>query len=122
MARILIIDDSAVMRNLLAEFFAELGHETLTADNGITGVQTASTEEIDICICDIHMPGKNGPEVYKDISSQNPQIHFIFTDSMPDHISDKVTGLAPASYLRKPFELVQIRNLVQSALKPDEKE
>ena len=118
MARILIIDDSEVMRRLLVEFLCDLGHEVFVAADGEEGVRLAVHHKVDLCICDMHMPKKNGLQVYRELSQQGHQLYFILTDSMPDRLSEQITSELAVHYLRKPFELTQIRAVLDRLLKP----
>ncbi len=118
MARILIVDDSPVMRGLLEEFLTESGHEVVTANNGKAGVDAALAEAFDICLCDLHMPKMNGYQMYCEVYPLQPQLRFIFTDSMPDELSERIHASSNFLCLRKPFDLNQVRNLINSVLSP----
>jgi CheY-like chemotaxis protein len=118
MAKILVIDDSPVMRSLLEEFLTESGHTVTTADNGESGVATALSQEFDICLCDLHMPKMNGYQVYCEVYPQCPKLHFIFTDSMPDELSERIHASSKYLCLRKPFDLNQVRQLINALLEP----
>ena len=118
MERILIIDDSPVIRSLLKEFLAEDGYEVHSTDDPIEGTAMALDEEWSMVICDTHMPEKNGYEVYSDIASKKPNLPFLITDSLPEDmalVQNQVDG--KYHYLRKPFELEQIRQILKSCLR-----
>ena len=114
MARILVIDDSHVMRSLLTEVLTDRGHHVETQPDGQAGIDHALSNQFDLCICDIHMPRKNGIEVYAELSVKRPDIGFIFLDSMPDEETEKVLDISERFYLRKPFELDQLVALVDA--------
>ena len=118
MTRILIIDDSKVMRHLLKDFLTDDGFEIFTTGDSQEGIDKAVTEHFDICICDIHLPDKNGYEIYKEISAKKPQTQFILTDSLPDHLSEKAKQAGAYYHLKKPFELEQMRVIINKILKP----
>ena len=118
MTRILIIDDSKVMRDLLKDFLTDDGFEIFTTGDSQEGIDKAVTEHFDICICDIHLPDKNGYEIYKEISAKKPQTQFILTDSLPDHLSEKAKQAGAYYHLKKPFELEQMRVIINKILKP----
>jgi CheY-like chemotaxis protein len=118
MARILIIDDSPVMRNLMSDFLTDAGHEVDSCSDGQEGVAMALQRDYDVCICDLHMPKLNGYEVQKALMADRPEIKLIFTDSLPDHLSDKVREAGASYCLKKPFELNQLREILESLLKP----
>ena len=118
MFSILVIDDSAVMRNLMREFLEDLGYVVGTAQDGQEGLVKALEGDIDVCICDIHMPKLNGCQVYEELKAKKPNIRFIFIDSMPDELSQQVQDLNPSGYLKKPFDLQQLRSLLQKLHQP----
>lgn len=110
MARILVIDDSRVIRDLLGEFLAEEGHEVTCAPDSRTGVSLAQQNSFDLCFCDMHIPDGNGYQTFRDIIALQPGLTFVFTDSLPDRNSAKVRDLPGHFYLRKPFDLQQLRD------------
>ena len=63
MARILVVDDTGVMRNLLSEFLSDEGHEVDTAVDGEDGITKAIHGDYTLIFCDLHMPRKNGYQV-----------------------------------------------------------
>jgi len=116
MARILIIDDSEVMRNLLLDFLIDCGHEVETAHDGEQGLIKARSGAFDLCLCDLHLPIKNGYEVYQELGSARDNMRFIFTDSLPDGLYETVREETGHLCLRKPFDLNQVRKTVERAL------
>lgn len=58
--RILIIEDSRVVRNLLRHWLARLGCQIVEAQNGPQGLAAIEAGAVDLVICDINMPGLTG--------------------------------------------------------------
>lgn len=112
MARILVIDDSQVIRNLLSDFLADAGHFVDCAGDSDEGIQMAVAGSYDICICDLHIPKKNGFQIYQTISRKQPKLKFIMTDSLPDNLADQVSEAGVPYILRKPFDLDQLREVL----------
>jgi CheY-like chemotaxis protein len=112
MAKILVIDDTGVMRNLLSEFLTEEGHDVDTAVNGDDGIAKVLKGNYAIVFCDLHMPKKNGFQVYQQVTDVRPEQIFVFTDSMPDASSEKLAETGRFYILRKPFDLEQLRQVV----------
>jgi CheY-like chemotaxis protein len=117
MARILIIDDSEVMRNLLVDFLSDLGHQTVAAGEGHEGVRLAITESFDVCFCDLHIPKKSGFEVYCEVSAVKPELQFVVTDSLPDRLAEQAKECGVKYCLRKPFDLNQVREVLSQVLR-----
>jgi CheY-like chemotaxis protein len=60
MARILVVDDRAVNRDLLSYLLSYFGHDVSTASDGADAVRTALAESFDLIVMDIEMPGTDG--------------------------------------------------------------
>ena len=116
MARILIIDDSEVMRDLLHDFLIDCGHDVDTAVDGEEGLEKARSGAYDLCICDLHLPVRNGYEIYQELGPARDEMSFIFTDSLPDGLFETVRENTGHLCLRKPFDLSQVRKTVGQAL------
>ncbi len=118
MAKILIIDDSSVMRDLMSDFLSDAGHDVDTASDGDIGLEMALGNDYDVCICDMHMPKLSGYDVLVRIAPDKPDLQIVFTDSLPDHLSEKVKEAGNYKSLRKPFELNQLREILEGILNP----
>ncbi|MCM2271011.1 MAG: response regulator [candidate division Zixibacteria bacterium] len=112
MARILVIDDSQVIRDLLADFLADSGHFVDCVEDSEEGIRMALAGSYDICICDLHIPKKNGFQIYQAISATKPKLTFIMTDSLPDSLADQISEAGVPYILRKPFDLDQLREVL----------
>lgn len=116
MARILIVDDSDVIRGLLTEFLGELGHQIESAVDGREGLKMAADGGYDLCICDVHLPKLNGYQLLTELGENRGRMPFIFTDSMPDELADQIQESSGFLCLRKPFDLDQLKKTVSEAL------
>jgi len=117
MAKILVIDDSIVIRNLLDEYLTDLGHQVDLASDGQEGIDMAVAGEYVIAVCDIHMPRKNGYQVFRAVRSQRPDIQFIMTDSLPDELAEQAQTEGAHAILTKPFDLHQVRATIDRLAK-----
>ena len=117
MAKILIIDDSQVMRDLLSDFLCDAGHSVDVAADGAEGVRRAVENDYDLCICDTHMPKMTGEDVLREIKAAKPDAQFIFTDSLPDQNSEKIRRIGAYYCLKKPFDLNQLREVLEKLLR-----
>jgi len=118
MARILVIDDSEVIRALLTDFLSDLDHEVVTAVDGEEGLRKARAGGWDLCICDLHLPKLNGYEILSALGDQRGSTQFVFTDSLPDELRKQIQRTSEFPCLRKPFDLDQLRDLLSKVLKP----
>jgi CheY-like chemotaxis protein len=116
MLKILVVDDSDVIRALLEEYLTELGYLVDLAADGAEGIEKALAGDYAVVFCDIHMPRKNGYEVYSEVARHRPETRFIMTDSLPDRLAEMAQQAGACCCLQKPFELAQIRQTLQNIL------
>jgi len=116
MARILVVDDSLVIRELLAEYLSEQGHRVETAVDGQEGIDKALDGRYDIILCDLHMPRKNGYQVFTEVTTHLPQSRFIMTDSLPDELARMAQEAGAYGCLTKPFDLDQVTATLEKIL------
>lgn len=76
MKRILTIDDSKTMRDMLMVTLADAGFDVLQAVDGEDGIGVLEREPVDLVITDINMPTMDGYEVIRQIRA-NPRYHKI---------------------------------------------
>lgn len=77
MPRILIIDDNAEIRLILADMCEEAGYDTVTASSGKYAVEQHQAEPVDLIITDIFMPETDGLEVIYQFRSRFPEVQII---------------------------------------------
>jgi CheY-like chemotaxis protein len=102
------------MRSFLREFLESEGHNVELAVNGEEGITRALAGDHLIAFCDLHMPRRNGFQVYEAVVDRKPHLNFVFTDSMPDANTDQLAASSRFIVLRKPFDLQQVRRVLQS--------
>ena len=80
MATILIVDDDAVMRDVLGEAIRDLGHEVRVAASGSSALKLLEVEQVDAAFLDLRMPGMDGLELLRRIRSrEHPPVVTILT-------------------------------------------
>jgi CheY-like chemotaxis protein len=77
MAKILVIDDEALLTRSLAVLLTKAGHVVVTADNGKAGLEVFAREKPDLVITDIIMPVMEGIEAIQAIRAQEPKLPII---------------------------------------------
>ena len=105
MAKVLIVDDSQLYRFKLKKLVEARGHEALTAKNGEEALELARSEQPQVILMDIVMPGMSGYQAKRLLARDNATGHIpvIFVSSRSAD-SDKVWGmrLGAAGYVTKP--------------------
>ena len=110
--RVLIAEDDAVSRMILAKAVQKLGHECLIAEDGEEAWELfQSTEGVDVVISDWMMPGVDGPELCRRVRAANkdPYTFFVFLTALGD-IEHLLGGLRAGAddYLSKPLDREQL--------------
>jgi two-component system OmpR family response regulator len=115
--RILIVDDDADIRSLLADYLGEQGWHVSTAQDGNTMQQVLDSTPIDLIVLDLTLPGNDGLTLCRDLRAHSSiPVIMLTARSAP---LDRILGLEMGAddYLCKPFEprelLVRIRNVLR---------
>jgi DNA-binding response OmpR family regulator len=74
---VLIIDDETLVRATVARMVEREGHRVLQASNGVEGLNIFSRERVDLVVCDIIMPEKEGIETIGELRRKNPTLKII---------------------------------------------
>lgn len=91
MSRILVIEDDAIVRELLQDILAHAGYEVVGARDGKEGIRLYRNEPADLVITDLIMPEKEGIETIMELRRDFPHLKSIAI-SGGGHIS-------PSTYL-----------------------
>ncbi|HKP46525.1 MAG TPA: response regulator transcription factor [Pyrinomonadaceae bacterium] len=116
--RLLIVDDDADMRLLLAEYFRRLGFQVDERESGNAALQPATTGKYDCFIFDVSMPGMSGFELLKRARERGVQTPAMFLTAH-DALDYKVAGFEAGGddYLGKPFSPRELEYRVEALLK-----
>ncbi len=119
-ARILVADDDKLYLRIFSDLISELGHESLTVDNGLEAMEKIASYQPDILIIDVVMPGMNGFEVTRRLKEDPVTMHIpvLIVTSLSDRES-KVMGLERGAdeLLSKPIDEAEFRLRVTNLLK-----
>jgi len=108
MAKVLVVDDSILIRRAAQNVLSGTSHELITANNGQEAIEVLKTNPgIDIIFSDVNMPIMNGIEMCQTIS-QNPALNKIpivmLTTESGKGYKDKAKGLGIKAWMVKPFD------------------
>ena len=109
--RILIVDDNASLRQLLASLFTDAGHEVvalLEDGSELVEAEIKRTQPDIICL-DYNLPGRDGITILQSIQTFAPQIDVLFmTASDESDIAKRAADAGASGFIRKPFGQAQI--------------
>ena len=103
MSRILIIEDEEAIAELEKDYLELSGFEVIISNTGDEGLKTALSEDFDLIVLDLMLPGIDGFEICKLIREEK-NIPIIMVSAKKDDI-DKIRGLGLGAddYMTKPF-------------------
>lgn len=108
--RILIVDDEALILDMVASYVSHIGFEAMTAKNGREALERLRNESFTILITDIKMPEIDGFELMKTTRAEFPDIHIIaMTGHGASYTFTDVVESGATDYLNKPFSLDEMR-------------
>ncbi len=116
--RILFIDDDYRHRNLVANYFASQGFDTLMAADYIEMKKQLERFHCDLLVLDINMAGEDGLIICQKLRAEGDMTPIIFLTGR-DHFTDRVLGLECGAddYLAKPFEPTELVARVKAVLR-----
>lgn len=109
MAKILVVDDSEIIRVKLKNDLLAEGYEVVEAENGINGLEILNQhKDVDVIISDVNMPEMDGPTMCKKLHSHPDFKHIpivmLTTQSNPElKASCKEYGVI--AWITKPYKL-----------------
>jgi DNA-binding response OmpR family regulator len=119
MTKVLVIDDEAPIRLLCRVNLEAEGMNVIEAADGPTGLEKARTEEPDVVLLDVMMPGLDGWRVAEALleDEQTADIPIIFLTARAE-VKDRAKGLdlGGVDYVTKPFNPVELAPLVDDLL------
>ncbi|MDO8803623.1 MAG: response regulator [Elusimicrobiota bacterium] len=123
MAKILVIDDDAIMRDTLLRRLKPSGHEVSSAQDAAGGLAAFRGWKPEIVLLDIHLPDSDGLSVLAAIKTEAPGTAVIMITGQAD-VKTSVQALRKGAfdYLLKPFEREELDICVQRALRGMEME
>ncbi len=116
-ARLLVVDDEPSMLDMLTLLFADEGYAVETARSTEEARRVLAHGGLDLVLCDIMMPDGNGLDLLREIKTSNPDAPVIM---MTAYTSTKsaidAMKLGAYDYISKPFDVDELKIIVQKAL------
>jgi DNA-binding NtrC family response regulator len=116
MARILVVDDDADIRQTLAEILGYDGHVVEVARDGLEAQRLIEKVVFDIVLCDVRMPGKDGMELLDWAKKTRPDVEFIMLSGHATiDMAVEATKKGAFDFLEKPLDLPKLEILIRNA-------
>jgi signal transduction histidine kinase len=116
---ILVVDDEPQLAELLAEILGSAGYDVSTAASGHEALSRLESGSWDLVLCDLRMPGMDGPTLYHEVARRRPGLEQRFVFLTGDTMSGDARRFLEdvgRPHLTKPFELAEIERTVAHAL------
>ncbi|MBV8870587.1 MAG: response regulator [Acetobacteraceae bacterium] len=110
-ATILVVDDDAEVREVVAEYLMDSGHRVLQAAGGVEALRVLDrAPDIDLVITDVRMPDISGIDLAERITREipSPRIILISGYFVPQQVNRRV--------LRKPFRMQELEEAIRAEL------
>jgi two-component system, cell cycle response regulator CpdR len=123
MPRVLIADDEASMRALVARAIAMDGHDTVTAQDGAEALEILTREGgFDLLLTDIQMPIMDGIALALSVARDFPRLKILLMTGFADQ-RERASNLNAIVHdvITKPFSVADIRTAVADALAAGER-
>jgi DNA-binding NtrC family response regulator len=116
MSKVLVVDDEANLRKVLATMLRRTGYDVTVAADGEQGLAEFQKSGADIVVTDLVMPKMGGMELLRSVNSSNPDVPVIIitahgtVDSAVEAIK-----LGAFDYITKPFDQTEIQSVIAKA-------
>ncbi len=117
---ILVVDDEAMVLDVVRAFVEQLGHKILVAKSGHEALKVVKGHDgkLDLLLTDVIMSNMNGLELAKTMVTDNPDLKVIFMSGcLQPAIDSQNTPCFGNGFVQKPFSHKTLTNHIKKALK-----
>ena len=113
--RLLIVEDEKQICDMVAKSLYGVGYEVDTCYDGEEALECILTEDYDLIVLDLNLPGMDGMEILRELRRENEETKVIIL-SARGQIADKVEGLDAGAndYMEKPFHIKELEARIRS--------
>lgn len=113
--RLLIVEDEKELCDTVAKSLYQSGYEVDTCYDGNEALDYIFSEDYDLIVLDLNLPGKDGMDILRELRETNEETKVLIL-SARSQIADKVEGLDAGAndYMEKPFHLQELEARIRS--------
>ena len=119
-ARILVVDDDPLLRELLTDLLSAHGHDVTVATDGREGMAHLARQPVDLIVTDLLMPNQDGIETITAVRKTHPMLPIVAITGGnrldPDYYLRMAATLGATRVLKKPFRIEEFRRCVDELL------
>ena len=116
MTKILVIDDDASDRDLLAAVLKKRGYEVILADNGGAGLTLCHRRTPDAVVLDLNMPGIDGRTILRQLRILHPTLPVVVFSGRTEEVEQEMLNQGATAFIQKAFSLDQLGAALQEVL------
>lgn len=116
MALVLVVDDEAPVRQLLAQVISHAGHDVMEAESSDAALKVMESRTADVVFTDIQMPGRDGRWLTVELLKRYPSTAVVLATSVTDLSTSLTLRFGVLSYLVKPFEVDAVQRALEMAV------
>ncbi len=112
--RILVIDDEEMVLDAIQVILGDMGYEITVYSDSSEGEKAALSDDYDLILLDLRMPGKDGADLTETIKSKKPESKILIITAYPnDPLAERAMNAGAYSLLKKPFEIAKIVDVLE---------
>jgi two-component system response regulator AtoC len=114
----LIVDDEDTIRYILTLCLEEMGYKCVDVDSGQAALDRVASQEFQLAVLDVKMPGISGFEVMKGIRAAYADTCIVMISALkhPDIAARAITTLGADAFIAKPWRVGELRETIQRAV------
>ncbi len=117
--KVLVTDDEKIVRDFFKRLMSLFGLEVFEAPDGFSAIEMARNNKFDLFFVDVRMPGLDGLETFRKIKEIDPQaVVVMITGYAVEQALNQAQKEGAYGIIRKPFDISQIKDVVEKFNKP----
>lgn len=116
---VFVVDDEEIIRDMATAMLTDRGFEVVAAENGLEAVEKfgRKSEEIDVVLLDMVMPGLSGQELFSELKKIKPEVKVILSSGYAaEDIAGELMENEGADFIEKPYSLAELVEKINKAL------
>lgn len=113
--KILLVEDEPKLSNFIEKGLSDEGHSVNACNNGSEASELAATNDFDLILLDIMLPGQNGFEILQNLRTFAVETPVIFVSALNEsqHVI-KGLDLGAVDYIKKPFDFEELKARIRN--------
>ena len=115
--RVMVVEDVATTRRMLARLIEKAGYQVVEADDGATAWELVHREPVDLIVTDVHMPRKSGIELLAELQLKRLHVPVIIMTATPSlEAAVECIKSGAFDYIAKPVDRFELLGKIHAGL------